>query len=123
MHDVVVFQSIGSLVVNRIGRWETLAFVVGFGAVAATLWEVAEYFAVIRHSSELDAADTLGDVTLGLTGLSPGRSGSLPGAEPIADVDAVRIGRATETRAPRPVPRTIDPGHRKAMRGNGSELT
>ena len=55
---------------NRIGRWQTMAFVVGFGAVAAILWEVAEYFAFIRNSSEIDTAyaDTLGDVTLGLTG-------------------------------------------------------
>ena len=55
---------------NRTGRSETLAFVVGFGAVAAILWEVAEYFAFIRHSSELATAysDTLGDLVLGLTG-------------------------------------------------------
>ena len=70
---------------NRIGRWQTMAFVVGFGAVAAILWEIGEYFAFIRDSSELDTAyaDTLGDMTLGLTGsvlaglvasLAPGRS-------------------------------------------------
>ena len=55
---------------NRIGRWQTMAFVVGFGAVAAILWEVGEYFAFIRASSELDTAyaDTLGDMALGLTG-------------------------------------------------------
>ena len=55
---------------NRIGRWESVAFVVGFGAVSAILWEVAEYFAFIRHSSELATAysDTLGDLALGLTG-------------------------------------------------------
>ena len=55
---------------NRIGRWESMAFVVGFGAVSAILWEVAEYYAFIRHSSELATAyyDTLGDLALGLTG-------------------------------------------------------
>ena len=55
---------------NRTGRWESVAFVVGFGAVSAILWEVAEYFAFIRHSSELATAysDTLGDLALGLTG-------------------------------------------------------
>ena len=69
---------------NRIGRWQTMAFVVGFGAVAAILWEIGEYFAFIRDSSELDTAyaDTLGDMALGLTGsvlaglvasLAPGR--------------------------------------------------
>ena len=55
---------------HRVGRWETMAYVVGFGAVAAILWEVGEYFAFIRDSSELDTAyaDTLGDVVLGLSG-------------------------------------------------------
>ena len=55
---------------NGIGRWQTMAFVVGFGGVAAILWEVAEYFAFIRNSSELDTAyaDTLGDMALGLAG-------------------------------------------------------
>ena len=50
--------------------WHTLAFVVGFGAVTAILWELAEYFAFIRNSPELDTAytDTLGDLILGLTG-------------------------------------------------------
>jgi hypothetical protein len=43
---------------------------VGFGAVTAILWELLEYFTFIRHSKELDTAytDTLGDLTLGLTG-------------------------------------------------------
>ena len=31
---------------HRVGRWETMAYVVGFGAVAAILWEVGEYFAL-----------------------------------------------------------------------------
>ena len=43
---------------------------VGFGATTAILWEIVEYVAFIRNSSELDTAyvDTLGDLTLGLTG-------------------------------------------------------
>ena len=55
---------------NRIGFWETVAFVVGFGAITAILWEIAEYFAFIRDSPELATAytDTLGDLILGLTG-------------------------------------------------------
>ena len=42
----------------------------GFGAVTAIAWEVLEYFAFIRNSSELATAytDTLGDLSLGLTG-------------------------------------------------------
>ncbi len=48
----------------------TMALVVGFGAATAILWEIAEYFAFIRVSPELDTAyvDTLGDLTLGLAG-------------------------------------------------------
>ncbi len=55
---------------NRIGQWETIALVVGFGAVTAILWEIAEYFAFIRNSPELATAyaDTLGDLALGLAG-------------------------------------------------------
>ena len=55
---------------NGVRSWETLAFVVGFGAVTAILWEIAEYYAFIRNSPELDAAytDTLGDMALGLIG-------------------------------------------------------
>ena len=44
--------------------------VTGFGAAAAILWEVGEYFAFIRGGSELATAytDTLGDEALGLMG-------------------------------------------------------
>lgn len=47
-----------------------MALVIGFGATTAILWEIAEYLAFIRVSPELDTAyvDTLGDLTLGLTG-------------------------------------------------------
>ena len=51
-------------------RAELFCLVVGFGAVTAILWEIGEYFAFIRNSSELATAytDTLGDLTLGLGG-------------------------------------------------------
>jgi len=44
--------------------------VTGFGAAAAILWEIGEYFAFIRGGTELATAytDTLGDEILGLTG-------------------------------------------------------
>ena len=47
-----------------------MTYVVGFGAVTAILWEIAEYFVVVRFSEELATAygDTLGDMTLGLIG-------------------------------------------------------
>ena len=55
---------------NRVAPWGTLAYVVGFGATTAILWEIAEYIAFIRDSAELETAytDTLGDLALGLTG-------------------------------------------------------
>ena len=48
---------------NKVRAWGTMAYVVGFGATMAILWEIAEYVAFIRDSSELDTAyvDTLGD--------------------------------------------------------------
>ena len=55
---------------NNAGFWAAIAFVVGSGAVIAILWEIAEYFALIRNSPELETAyvDTLGDLTFGLAG-------------------------------------------------------
>ena len=54
----------------RLGVLVIAGLAVGFGAVTAILWEIGEYFAFIRNSSELDTAytDTLGDLALGLTG-------------------------------------------------------
>jgi hypothetical protein len=53
-----------------IKRAELFSLVVGFGGVTAILWELGEYFAFIRNSSELATAytDTLGDMVLGLSG-------------------------------------------------------
>lgn len=53
-----------------LGRWNTFALAVGFGAVTAVLWEFAEYITFIRNSDELETAytDTLGDLALGLSG-------------------------------------------------------
>ncbi len=62
--------AMGAICRPRAGSWTTLALVVGFGAVTAILWEIAEYFAFIRESTELATAytDTLGDLILGLAG-------------------------------------------------------
>lgn len=53
-----------------VGRLETGALCVGFGAVTAVLWELAEYVTFIRGGPEEDTAytDTRGDLTLGLSG-------------------------------------------------------
>jgi hypothetical protein len=63
--------AVGQLLLRlRLPRAEMFVLVVGVGATAAILWEIAEYFAFIRNSSELDTAyeDTLGDMSLGLAG-------------------------------------------------------
>ncbi len=53
-----------------LGKLTTAGLTVGFGAVTAILWEIAEYITFIRNSKELETAytDTLGDLSLGLTG-------------------------------------------------------
>jgi hypothetical protein len=55
---------------TRLPAWPIFGLCVGFGAVTAIIWELLEYVTFIRHSSELETAyhDTLGDLTLGLTG-------------------------------------------------------
>ncbi len=58
------------LLLLPVGRLETGALCVGFGAVTAVLWEFAEYMTFIRDSPEEATAytDTLGDLALGLSG-------------------------------------------------------
>jgi hypothetical protein len=58
------------LLLLPVGRLETGALCVGFGAVTAILWEFAEYVTFIRGGPEEETAytDTLGDLALGLTG-------------------------------------------------------
>src|SRR4051812_17140568 len=59
-----------ALLRTHVRRTELFSLVVGFGAVTAILWELGEYFAFIRNSPELATAytDTLGDLSLGLSG-------------------------------------------------------
>lgn len=51
-------------------RGLTVMLALGFGATAAVVWELGEYWAFIRHSAELQSAytDTLGDLALGTLG-------------------------------------------------------
>lgn len=58
------------LLMRPVGKLSTAGLTVGFGAVTAILWELAEYVTFIRHSDELQTAytDTLGDLVLGLSG-------------------------------------------------------
>jgi hypothetical protein len=55
---------------TRLNAWPIFGLAVGFGAVTAILWELLEYVTFIRNSPELKTAyhDTLGDLTLGLSG-------------------------------------------------------
>lgn len=55
---------------TTLDSWPRFGLAVGFAAVAAIGWELAEYFAFIRFSSELATAyrDTLGDLALGTLG-------------------------------------------------------
>jgi hypothetical protein len=54
----------------NLSRWPLFGIAVGFGAVTAIVWELLEYVTFIRNSPELATAytDTLGDLTLGLSG-------------------------------------------------------
>jgi hypothetical protein len=54
----------------RIAPLELAALAIGFGAVTAIVWEPAEYVTFIRNSPEKVTAytDTLGDLSLGLSG-------------------------------------------------------
>jgi hypothetical protein len=51
-------------------RWQVITLVTGIGAVLAIGWELGEWYAFIRHGTELDTAytDTLGDEVLGTLG-------------------------------------------------------
>ena len=63
--------AVGQLVLrSTLPRFAMFVIVVGVGAIAAILWELGEYVAFIRNSSELATAytDTLGDLGLGLAG-------------------------------------------------------
>jgi hypothetical protein len=67
----LLVAAFGQLLVRLpVGRVAAVGLAIGFGAVSAIVWEVAEYFAFIRDSSELDTAytDTLGDLVLGTSG-------------------------------------------------------
>jgi hypothetical protein len=53
-----------------VGRLVSAGLTIGFGAVTAIVWELAEYETFIKDSPELVTAyrDTLGDLALGLLG-------------------------------------------------------
>jgi len=53
-----------------LGRLNVVGLAIGFGAVTALIWEIAEYYTFIRGGPEEATAytDTLGDMTLGLAG-------------------------------------------------------
>ena len=67
----ILSAAFGQLLVQRaLAAWTVAGLVAGFGAITAILWEIAEYVTFIRDSPEIATAytDTLGDLSLGLTG-------------------------------------------------------
>ena len=71
MNWALLSGGVGALLLRtRLTSWTLVGLVIGFGAVSAIVWELAEYVAFIRNSPELETAyeDTLGDMALGLTG-------------------------------------------------------
>jgi hypothetical protein len=66
----VLTLAVGLPIARRCGPWVTLGLCVGFGATTALVWEVGEYGAFILETDESVTAyrDTVGDMTLGLTG-------------------------------------------------------
>jgi hypothetical protein len=62
---------LGLLVCGQVSPpWAVLLLVTGMGALLAIGWELGEWYAFIRHGTELDTAytDTLGDEALGTVG-------------------------------------------------------
>lgn len=66
----ILTLAVGLPFARRLGPWVTLGLCVGFGATTAVLWEIGEYGAFILETEESVTAyrDTIGDMTLGLTG-------------------------------------------------------
>ena len=77
---------------SGLGRLTCFGLAVGFAALTAIAWELAEYLTFIRFSSELATAytDTLGDLTLGTLGGALG-----------AAIVGLTSQRATGSRSPR----------------------
>jgi hypothetical protein len=68
----ILVAAFGQLLLRLpVAPWAMFGLAVGFGAVTAILWELAEYFTFIRSNPDeyrTAYTDTLGDLTLGLTG-------------------------------------------------------
>jgi hypothetical protein len=64
--------AIGLVLVRQreLAPWVVAGLVIGFGGVTAIVWEIGEYGAFILNTPERDTAyrDTIGDMSLGLTG-------------------------------------------------------
>lgn len=69
---LLLTAGVGTVLLRRrdLAPWNIAWLCVGFGAVSAVVWEMAEYVAFVVNSEEFTTAyrDTMGDLTLGLTG-------------------------------------------------------
>ena len=68
----LLFGAVGAACRDRFGPCTVITLVGGGGATTAVLWEIVEYFALIRNAPELATAysDIPGDLGLGLAGSS-----------------------------------------------------
>lgn len=78
----------------NLAGWQLAGLVIGFGAVTAIGWELAEYVAFIRNSPELATAyeDTLGDLALGTIGSAVAALLVTRWSQPAASASAASTG-------------------------------
>jgi hypothetical protein len=89
---------------SGLGRLPCFGLAVGFAALTAIAWELAEYVTFIRFSPELATAytDTLGDLTLGTLGGTLGAAivGLSSGSDRARSVNGDRVAAATHGGGP-----------------------
>ena len=94
----LLMGGVGSLLLRLrppLRPWVLAGLIAGWGSLIAVLWEVGEYYAFIRNSSELATAytDTLGDLALGTLG-------GVTAARRLSVRAATRTDRALELSGP-----------------------
>ena len=85
---------------RAVGLGRVLERGLAFGATAAIVWELAEFFAFLSRSTEREFAyaDTLGDLSLGTAGAVAGGPGPAPRVAVGYVRDPVPLGRLLTSR-------------------------